>query len=183
MIMDEMLAHNMDFVKNKEYEKYKTSKIPNKGITVITCMDTRLIELLPQALGFKNGDVKIIKNAGGMITSPFDSTVRSALISVYEQGVAEIMVIGHKDCEVTDVSSKTITERMLERGITQETLDMISYCEVDMEKWLAGFDSVEESVKNSVNILKNHPLMPKDVHIAGYIIDIVTGGLKKVPLN
>ena len=63
MIMEEMLAHNMDFVKNKEYEKYKTSKYPNLGIAVITCMDTRLIELLPKALGFKNGDVKIIKNA------------------------------------------------------------------------------------------------------------------------
>lgn len=36
-------------------------------------MDTRLVELLPAALGIRNGDVKMIKNAGGMITGPFDS--------------------------------------------------------------------------------------------------------------
>ena len=183
MIMEEMLAHNMEFVKNREYEKYKTSKYPNLGIAVITCMDTRLTELLPQALGFKNGDVKIIKNAGGMILSPFDSTVRSALIAVYEMGVDEIMVIGHTECGATDISAPKIVDRMLERGINKECIDMVKFCEIDIDTWLSGFESPEESVKNSVKILKNHPLMPKDVHIAGYIIDIVTGGLKRVPLE
>ena len=36
-------------------------------------MDTRLTELLPAALGLKNGDAKIIKNAGGLVISAFDS--------------------------------------------------------------------------------------------------------------
>jgi len=34
-------------------------------------MDTRLLELLPAALGLKNGDAQIIKNAGGVIAHPF----------------------------------------------------------------------------------------------------------------
>ena len=33
-------------------------------------MDTRLVELLPAALGIKDGDVKMIKNAGAVITDP-----------------------------------------------------------------------------------------------------------------
>lgn len=35
--------------------------------------------------------------------------------------------------------------------------------------------SVEESVKATVNIIKNHPLIPKDVKVYGLIIDPTTG--------
>lgn len=78
-MIEEMLAYNREFVRSKGYEKFQTSKFPDKKIAILTCMDTRLVELLPAALGIRNGDVKLIKNAGGMITGPFDSAVRSLL--------------------------------------------------------------------------------------------------------
>ena len=99
-MIEEMLRFNRRFVETKEYEKYKTSKYPDKKIAIVTCMDTRLVELLPAALGIKNGDVKMIKNAGGTITNPFDSTVRSLLVAIYELGVNEVMIIGHTGCGV-----------------------------------------------------------------------------------
>ena len=67
-----ILVYNKKFVENKGYEPYLTSKYPNKKLAVLTCMDTRLTELLPAALGLKNGDAKIIKNAGGVITHPYE---------------------------------------------------------------------------------------------------------------
>lgn len=85
-MIDEILAFNRRFVAEKGYERYITDKYPNKRIAIVTCMDTRLVELLPAALGLRNGDVKIIKNAGGTITNPFDSTVRSLLVAIYELG-------------------------------------------------------------------------------------------------
>ena len=97
-MIEEILQHNRRFVAEGGYRCYETSKYPDKRIAIVTCMDTRLVELLPAALGFKNGDVKIIKNAGGTITNPFDSTMRSLLVAVYELGVEEIMVIGHTGC-------------------------------------------------------------------------------------
>ena len=78
MIIEEMLAYNKQFVAEKRYEQYAASKYPNKKIAILTCMDTRLVELLPAALGLKNGDVKIIKNAGGVVTNPFGSVIRSS---------------------------------------------------------------------------------------------------------
>lgn len=99
-MIKEILEYNRTFVANKEYEPYQTTKYPDKKIAIVSCMDTRLTKLLPAALGLRNGDVKIIKNAGGVITNPFDSTMRSLLVSVYELGVEEIMVIGHTDCGV-----------------------------------------------------------------------------------
>ena len=67
-MIDEILKYNKEFVEEKKYEQYKTSKYPDKKIAIITCMDTRLTELLPAALGIRNGDVKIIKNAGGVVS-------------------------------------------------------------------------------------------------------------------
>ena len=89
-MIEEMLAYNREFVRSKGYEKFQTSKFPDKKIAILTCMDTRLVELLPAALGIRNGDVKLIKNAGGMITGPFDSAVRSLLVGIVELGVEEV---------------------------------------------------------------------------------------------
>ena len=62
-MIDQILEFNKKFVEEGKYEQYRTSKYPDKKIAIITCMDTRLTELLPAALGVKNGDVKMIKNA------------------------------------------------------------------------------------------------------------------------
>lgn len=176
-MIDEILAYNKKFVEEKRYEQYAASKYPNKKIAIVTCMDTRLVELLPAALGFKNGDVKIIKNAGGVVTSPFGSVIRSLLVAIIELGVEEVMVIGHTDCGVQHIDSEMMIHHMKERGITQESIDLMKYCGVDFENWLAGFDTVEQSVTDTVNTIKHHPLMPQDIKIGGYVIDSVTGEL------
>ena len=69
---------------------------------------------------------------------------------------------------------------MKDRGISEDHIHMMRYCGIDFEKWLAGFDSVETSVKESVDIIKNHPLIPTDVKIHGFIMDSVTGALTQL---
>lgn len=82
--------------------------------------------MLPETLG--------IKNAGGVISHPFGSAVRSLLIAIYELGVEEIFVVGHTDC----------------------------------------------GVQQSVQLLQEHPLIPQNVKIYGFVMDSVTGELKKL---
>lgn len=86
-MIDEILKYNKQFVAEKGYERFITTKYPDKKIAILSCMDTRLTELLPAALGIKNGDVKMIKNAGGIISHPFGSVIRSLLVAIYELGV------------------------------------------------------------------------------------------------
>ena len=180
-MIEQMLEYNRVFVKNEMYKQFTTSKYPDKKIAILTCMDTRLVELLPAALGIRNGDVKMIKNAGGMITGPFDSAVRSLLVGIVELGVEEVMVIGHTDCGVSGINAEMMIRHLTERGVSQDHIDMMRYCGIDFEKWLRGFNSVEESVAETVDLLVNHPLMPADVTIKGYIIDTDTGEVR--PLN
>lgn len=179
-MIDEILAYNKKFVEEKAYEKYAAGKYPNKKIAILTCMDTRLVELLPAALGLKNGDVKIIKNAGGVVTNPFGSVIRSLLVAIIELGVEEIMVIGHTDCGVQHIDSEMMIRHMKERGISQDSIDLMKYCGINFEKWLAGFDTVEQSVEETVDTIRNHPLIPSDVRVGGYVINTETGELRVI---
>lgn len=176
-MIDEILKHNREFVASKEYERYETSKYPDKKIAIVTCMDTRLVELLPAALGIRNGDVKMIKNAGGTITNPFDSTMRSLLVAVYELGVNEIMIIGHTGCGVQGMNSEEMLHLMRERGISDEHITLMRHCGIDLDRWLHGFEDTEAAVRETVDLVRNHPLMAEDVRVAGYIMDSVTGAL------
>ena len=178
--IEKMLDFNRKFVESGEYEKYQTSKYPDKKIAIVTCMDTRLVTLLPAALGIKNGDVKMIKNAGGVITNPFDSTVRSLLVAVYELGVNEIMIIGHTGCGVQGMDSKEMLHLMKERGIDEEHISLMRHCGIDLDSWLHGFDDTEAAVLETVDLVRNHPLIPKDVSVGGYVMDSVTGELKSL---
>lgn len=179
-MLEEILTFNRDFVQNKSYEKYVTSKYPDKKIAVVSCMDTRLTELLPAALGLKNGDAKIIKNAGGVIVHPFGSAMRSLLIAIYELDVREILVVGHTDCGARNTDYCEMIEAMKERGVRQEDINMIEYCGIDFKDWLDGFHDLEDSVKKSVALVREHPLIPKDVAVYGLVIDSVTGALTKI---
>ena len=179
-MIEQIVAYNKKFVEEKGYEPYLTSKYPDKKLAILTCMDTRLIELLPAALGIRNGDAKVIKNAGGVITHPYGSVMRSLLVAIVELGVEEVMVIGHTDCGVQGMNGTELLEDLTKRGVKQEHIDIIRHSGVDLETWLGGFESVEQSVEDTVYALQNHPLMPKDVTIRGFIMNSETGELSAV---
>ena len=179
-MIDEILRYNREFVEKKEYRAYETSKYPDKRIAIVTCMDTRLTHLLPAALGIKNGDVKMIKNAGGTITNPFDSTVRSLLVAIYELGVNEVMIIGHTGCGVQGMDSAEMLHLMRERGIDEEHISLMRHCGIDLDSWLHGFDNTPSAVLETVDLVRNHPLVPRDVVVKGYIMDSTTGSLAPI---
>ncbi|WML59378.1 carbonic anhydrase [Neobacillus sp. PS2-9] len=179
-ILNEILEFNHQFVEKHEYEKYETTKFPNKKMVILTCMDTRLLELLPKALNLGNGDAKIVKNAGAIVSHPYGSIMRSILIALYQLKAQEVLVIAHHDCGMSGMKAEPVIENMKERGVSEETFNILTYSGIDIKQWLHGFDNVTESVENSVSIIKNHPLMPKDVPVHGLVIDPKTGKLDLV---
>jgi carbonic anhydrase len=178
--LEEILTFNEKFVDEKRYEEFSTSKLPNKRMVILTCMDTRLLELLPRALNVRNGDIKLIKNAGAVINHPFGSVMRSILVAVYQLNADEVLVIGHHDCGMGGLKADDMIDNMKERGVKEETLETIEYSGIDVKKWLRGFSKVEDSVANSVKIIKNHPLLPDHVPVHGLVINPETGKLDLV---
>lgn len=175
--IDNILAFNRNYVASKGYEKHITDKYPDKKLAILSCMDTRLSVLLLEALGLRNGDAKIIKNAGAVVISPWDSVMRSLIVAVYELGVKEIMVVAHYNCGACHMSFSHFREGMLERGIPESEL---SRTDVDLHDWLEGFHDPEDSVRNTVLSIINHPLMPTDISVRGFVIDPVTGELNEI---
>ena len=149
-MIDDILEFNKKFVESKGYEKYITNKYPDKKIAILSCMD------------------------------PFGSVIRSLMVAIYELGVKEVMVVAHSDCGACHMNSNEMIEHMKARGVKQETIDMIRFCGVDFGAWLDGFEDTEKSVKGTVRAIMEHPLIPKDIMVRGFIIDSVTGELTKV---
>lgn len=69
---------------------------------------------------------------------------------------------------------------MLARGVTDQTLDTIRKCGIDLNHWLEGFKDTEESVRKTAETIRTHPLVPKDIIVRGFIIDSETGALNEV---
>ena len=178
--LDEILEYNKLFVENKDYEQYKATKYPDKKLVILSCMDTRLTELLPKALNLKNGDAKIVKNAGATIMHPFGSIIRSIIVAIYEFNTDEVLVIGHKNCGMSNINGEDIINKIISRGVSKETIDTINNSGINIDKWLHGFDSVEDSVKESVDLIKKHPLIPKEIKVHGLIMDSETGSLEVI---
>lgn len=51
--LNEILSYNNGFIEQKKYEAFATTKFPDKKMVILTCMDTRLIRLLPEAMNLK----------------------------------------------------------------------------------------------------------------------------------
>jgi carbonic anhydrase len=179
-LLDDILAHNTKFVAEKQYVPYITDRFPDKKLVIITCMDTRLLELLPKAMNINQGEAKIIKVAGAVVSHPFGSVMRSILVAVYELGATEIAVVGHHGCGMTALSGDALLAKAVKRGVAEGTIDLLRSAGVELDRWLVGFESEEAAVRQTVTTIKKHPLLPKDVAVHGLVIDPTTGKLEVV---
>lgn len=179
-IIPSLLEYNKKFVEEKQYKAYLTDKYPDKKVAVVTCMDARLSELLPKALGFKNGDAKYIKNAGAILTQPFGSAMRSILVAVYELGAREVLVIGHHGCGMRNLDTQAMVNKFVDFGIDPLVIETLENSGIRMEKFLRGFDRAEDGVMHSVRMIRRHPLFPKPIPVHGFIMNPQTGELEVI---
>ena len=56
----------------------------------------------------------------------------------------------------------------------------LNRADVDLTAWLEGFHDTERSVRDTVATIVNHPLMPSDVIVRGFVIESATGELTEV---
>ncbi|WP_017726505.1 beta-class carbonic anhydrase [Halalkalibacterium ligniniphilum] len=179
-LLNSILEHNQAFVEAKTFEQYRTEKFPKKKLVILTCMDTRLNELLPHAMNLKNGDAKIIRNAGAVISHPFGSIMRSILVALYELQAKEVCIIGHHGCGMTGLEGSSILKKIEERGVDSTVFQTLEASGINVKNFLTGFTRVEDNVMNSVEIVRNHPLLPPNIPVHGLVIHPETGKLDLV---
>ena len=133
---------------------------PGRKFAVVTCMDARLDPA--GFLGLDEGDAHVIRNAGGLVN---DETIRSLLISHHLLGTQETLVIGHTDCGMLTFSNADVHEKL---GPESESIDF------------QPFPDVAERVRQSVETIRSHPLLPESFGASGFVYDVGSGRIEPV---
>jgi carbonic anhydrase len=133
---------------------------PGKKFAVVTCMDARLDPA--RFLGLEEGDAHVIRNAGGIVN---DETIRSLVISHQLLGTEEAIVVGHTGCGMLTFTNADVHEQL---GPESESIDF------------QPFPDVAERVRESVEAIRNHPLLGDGFGATGFVYDVKSGRIEPV---
>jgi carbonic anhydrase len=168
-LLHNILHHNARWI---EERNRPLSKQPQKRVVIFTCMDTRLVDFLEPALGLKRGDAQMIKNAGNTLVDPGGGVVRSLVVAIHALMCEEVLVIGHKDCGMTQIDEEKLRKTMIERGVPESAIDGLH---PSLHEWLGGFHNPLGNVTRVVELLRGNSLIPRSVPIHGLMFDPGSG--------
>ena len=180
-ILDEVLEANHKYV-NTFGSKAKLVMPPRRKFAILTCMDARLDPA--KFAGLVEGDAHVIRNAGGRAT---DDAIRSLIISSKLLGTREWFVIHHTDCGMLTFTNE-VMRSLLRESLEPATLGPNGWTNTgqgpgspagEYIEWLAIKDQ-EQSVRDDIERIRNHPLVPGYISLYGYVFDVNTGGLVEV---
>ncbi|HEX3824689.1 MAG TPA: carbonic anhydrase [Mycobacteriales bacterium] len=159
-VTDELVANNENYAANFPGP---WPMAPAKPAAVLACMDARVN--LYGALGLHEGDVHLLRNAGGVVT---DDVIRSLAISQRLLGTREIVLVHHSDCGM----------------LTFNDQDFASSIKADTGEepgWAAeSFTDIDADVRSSIERIKSSKFVPHTDQIRGFILDVETGRLREV---
>lgn len=181
-IVDEVLKANMHYATSFG-DKGSLPLPPGRRFAILTCMDARLDPA--QFAGLAEGDAHVIRNAGGRAS---DDAIRSLVISYKLLGTREWFVIHHTNCGMElftsdimrDLLASSLTTAMLETTGWRDSGQGSGSTEGSYFNWLTFSDNARSVVEDVIRI-RNHPLVPGDIPIYGYIYDVKSGRLVEVP--
>jgi carbonic anhydrase len=117
------------------------------------------------AVGLKNGDAHIVRNAGGIIT---DDVQRSIALSQRRLGTVDVVVVQHTNCGMAGFDAAGFRQELEEATGTAPSWDV------------PGFTDLEQSVRDQVAAIHANPWLRHEGEVVGFIYDVDTGRLRHV---
>jgi carbonic anhydrase len=181
-VLQEVLAANQRYAADFG-DKTKLAMPPARRFAILTCMDARLDPA--KFAGLAEGDAHVIRNAGGRAS---DDAIRSLVISYKLLGTREWFVIHHTNCGMEYFTNEVM------RGLLASSLETAALTDKGFQdvgqgpgsregefiEWLTIRDQ-QQSVRDDVERIREHPLVPKNIAIYGYVYDVKSGKLLEVP--
>lgn len=181
-VVEEVVAANEAYA--REFGgKGELALPPTRHFAILTCMDARLDPA--KYAGLTEGDAHVIRNAGGRAS---DDAIRSLVISYKLLGTREWFVIHHSDCGM-EFFTNEVMAGLLDHSLEPAELGEDGFRDVGAGPgsgeghnidWLTIADQ-DESIVEDVQRIRNHPLVPSNIAIYGYIYDVHTGQLIEIP--
>jgi carbonic anhydrase len=159
-VIDECLVHNQEFARTFAGPM---PLVPQSHLAVVACMDSRIDVFACLGLGL--GQAHVIRNAGGVVT---DDVLRSLAISQHKLQTREIIVIHHTECGLQTFTDAAFKDELAATAGVRPTWE---------EKC---FTDVDESVRESVRLLRTSPFLVDVEHVRGFVFEVATGILREV---
>ncbi len=162
----------------------------NRRLWVLACMDERLP--VDEALGIRvdspagGGDAHCFRNAGGIVT---DDAIRSAMLTCNFFGTKEIVIVQHTQCGMLSANANDLEQKLKDRGVNTKaltldpTLPELTLQEGAFAKWIGMMDDVDKTCLSTIEAFKNHPLIPDDITVSGWIWEVETRRLRAPTLD
>ncbi|MGQ5178589.1 carbonic anhydrase [Bacillus halotolerans] len=143
----------------------------NKKVLFLTDIENSLEPILQEVTNTPAENMLTIQSYGAAISHPYGEIMRSVIFAIYQEDVEEVFVVGTKD-------KRTSTDHMLTQLETMkdkiQTLDyLFQNCKPEflggtVDEWL---DEKSNGIEKSVDIIRQHPLVPSHVKVRGLIVD------------
>lgn len=137
-----------------------------KGLALVTCMDSRIDPLA--MLGMKAGDMKIIRNAGAVVT---DDVLRTLVLAVHLLNVNRILVVPHTNCKMAS-------------GTDDDVHNALSAATGLDTRWMDIGTTPDQlaALEHGLTRIRTMPYIPATVTVAGAIYDVSSGRLEPIDL-
>ena len=165
-----------------DWARRRRKGIPtDRQLLVVACMDERIP--VEEALGLELGDAHVFRNAGGKVT---DDVIRSVALSTNFFDTTEIIVVNHTDCGMMSAPDdavveglETVADGSLDDVSLDPALPSLNVGDADAADWVRMTDDIDEACAAQVDLLRDHPLIPDEVTVHGYVYEVESGELRR----
>ena len=160
-VIDELMENNRVFADSLGASHLDVH--PSRSLAIVTCMDSRLDVFA--ALGLRDGEAHILRNAGGVIT---DDVIRSLAVSQRRLGTREVMLIHHTDCGM---------QKLTDDGFRAELQQATGVAPA----WaIESFADVDADVRQSILRVRQSPFLLHRELVRGFVYDVDTHRLREI---
>jgi len=163
-VVDELLANNRTFADSLPAQHLDVR--PRRRLVIVTCMDSRLDVF--KALGLREGEAHILRNAGGVIT---DDVIRSLAVSQRRLGTREVMLIHHTDCGM-----QALTDDGFRAELQQATGVAPAFA-------IESFTDLEADVRQSILRVRRSEFVPYRELVRGFVYDVDTHRMREIDVE
>ncbi|GAB2447200.1 carbonic anhydrase [Nocardioides hungaricus] len=159
---DDLLAANRGFAASFDLAGF--DGVAHAGVAIVTCMDSRIDPL--GMLGLRPGDAKIFRNPGGRVTP---QALEALVLGVHLLNVERILVVPHTRCAVASSTEAELRERVAAsagRDASWQPFHVVG--------------DQEAALREDVQKVRSHPLIPGSVQVGGFLYDVDTGLLEQL---
>jgi carbonic anhydrase len=96
-------------------------------------------------------------------------------LAVYMFGVGEVLVVGHTSCRMAAFSASSFIDAFRARGTPRE-----AFGPADLRDWAGAIPDPRGGVRAAVATLRAAPCLPRDLIVAGLVLDDASGVLEVV---